>query len=125
MRRSGWFVFGCLILGLVAGAGTRPVQSHTQAEAPLVLLETIDVGGRPDSIVVDRYVGRNDVIFRDLATGKVRFVDGNTLALATEEITLPTWGFETWMAYDRYHHQTYALQVVNREGWKEVLDEPN
>ncbi len=79
------------------------------------------MGGRPDSIVVDRYAGRNDVIFRDLATGKVRFIDGNTLALAAEEIYLPTWGFETWMAYDRYHHQTYALQVVNQEGWKEVL----
>ena len=121
MKRSGWFVCGCLILGLVAGAKTGPPQSHAQADAPLVLLETIDVGGRPESIVVDRYVGRNDVIFRDLATAKVRFIDGTTLALASEEIYLPSWGFETWMAYDRYHHQTYALQVVRQEGWNEVL----
>jgi hypothetical protein len=52
-------------------------------------------------------------------TGKVRFLDGGTLALAPEELPLPTWAWKSWLVYDRYLHQTYVLTTRMRSGWVE------
>jgi len=120
MKRSVWFAFGCLILCLLASGRTALPHSQAQGGDPLVLLDTVEVGGQPESIVVDVYDGRNGVIFWDLSDTKVRFLDGDTLTLATEEISLPSWSFDGWLAYDRYHRHTFVLQVVNHSSWQEV-----
>jgi len=100
--------------------------SQAQGDEPLVLLKTIDVGGSPDAIAVDCWADRHDVVFYDRSGGKVRFIDGDTLALLPEEIPLSTWAWEGWIAYDRYHHHSYLVTTRLRETgmrvvWKEVL----
>jgi hypothetical protein len=101
-------------------------RARAQGDSVLVFVDTIEVGGSPDAIVVDNWAGRNDVIFYDTSDGgKVRFIDGDTLTLAPEEIAIPTWEWEGWMAYDRYHHQTYVLSTELRwptpeTSWEEL-----
>lgn len=94
---------------------------------PVDILEpiaTLEVGGMPDAIVVDRGGGRNDVLFYDLSTSQVRFIDGDTLMEDAGQIPIETWSFEGWMAYDAYNQQTYFISVHNRgvypNNWKEA-----
>ncbi|MFB0535239.1 MAG: hypothetical protein ACETWR_09670 [Anaerolineae bacterium] len=84
MKRFVRFTSGCLILGLLASGLTAPLRA--QGDDPLTLLTTIEVGGSPSAIVVDCLAGRNDVIF--YGNDKVRFIDGDTLTLVPEEISL-------------------------------------
>jgi hypothetical protein len=119
VRRSGWLVSACLVLGLLAGGSTGSLHSQD----PLELLTTIDVGGQPSAIVVDCCDGRNDVIFYD--SDRVRFLDGDTLTVIPQEHDLPTSAWEGWMVYDRYHHHTYVVTKHARETdlrvrWKEL-----
>ncbi len=106
------------LLVLLAGAlhPFYPAKSHLVEDAPrahaaepLVLLTAIDVGGSPDAIVVDHSRGRSDVIFYNRGTGKVHFLDSSSLRLGEEEISLPTWEWNGWMAYDAYHHHAYLV----------------
>ena len=90
----------------------------------LVLQTTIETGGQPSAVVIDRGSERNDVIFYD--GDRVRFIDGDTLTLYPESIPLPTTEWEGWMVYDTFHQQAYVVTVQNRETpmhvfWKEVL----
>ena len=91
------------------------------AAPPLVLLKTIETGGMPDSIVVDTWQGRNDVLFYDLATSTVKWLNGDSLTLLADEIALPSWAFDSWMAYDAQYGHTYVLQTILRTGWQEVM----
>ena len=91
------------------------------ADPPLTLVRTIPVGGSPDSIVVDCWSGRNDVIFYDLASSKVKFLDGDSLQLTPDEIYLPHRGFDSWMTYDRNLGHTYLLQVVREFDWDNLM----
>ncbi len=124
MKRFVWLAFGCLILGMLAGGLMVSPQSQAQGGDPLALLKTIEVGGRPDAIVVDCYAGRNDVIFYDRSGyGKVRFIDGDTLTLTADEIALPTDEWEGWMVYDREHQHTYVLSTQSRGTYPNTWDE--
>ncbi|MBC8248563.1 MAG: hypothetical protein H8E90_02695 [Anaerolineales bacterium] len=125
MKRLVWLASACLSIGLLASGLMVASHSQAQRDAPLALLATIEVGGSPDAIVVNCWVGRNDVIFYDRSSGgKVRFIDGDTLTLAPEEISLPTREWEGWMVYDKYHHQAYVLSTQLRwtpyTSWEEV-----
>jgi hypothetical protein len=124
MKRSVWFAFGYLILCLLASSLLAPPRSQAQGSDPLVLLKTIEVSGRPDAIVVDCYVGRNDIIFYDRSEyGRVRFIDGDTLTLVTDEIALPTGDWEGWMVYDREHQHTYVLSTRSRGTYPNTWNE--
>jgi hypothetical protein len=56
------------------------------------------VGGQPSAIVVDCCDGRYVLVFYD--TDKVRFLDGDTLAVIPQEGDLPISAGEDWMVYD-------------------------
>ena len=64
--------------------------------------------------------GRNDVLYYDLATSKVKVLDGDKLIHTGDEIHLPHWGFDSWMSYDPWFGNTYVLQVQLRSGWQEL-----
>jgi len=115
----------CVIVMLFI-LGSSPV-AWSAGAAPADILElvaAIEVGGMPEAIVVDRWGSRNDVLFFDLSTSDLRFIDGDTLSLAPEQISLETWSFNGWMAYDSYYHQTYFVSIHNRgiypNNWKEA-----
>ena len=72
----------------------RPGQIRAGSAGALSLIARIEVGGEPSTIAVDHCGGRNDILF--YGSGKVRFIDGNTLTLAPEEISIPTWAWEGW-----------------------------
>lgn len=123
MRRFAWLVAACLVLGPLIGGPTGLLRGRAQGGESLELLATIKVGGRPSAIVVDCCAGRNDVIFYD--SDRVRFIDGDTLTVAPEQIALPTYEWEGWMAYDRSHHQAYVVTTQLHQSslypsWKEV-----
>ena len=85
-------------------------------------MRTIPVGGSPDSIVVDCWSGRNDVVFYDLASSKIKYLDGDSLAaharrnlpaasrlrLVDERMT------GTWAT-------RYLLQVVREVDWDNLM----
>jgi len=111
------------IFVLVAILPATTLHAQSESDDLLVLLTTIETGGQPSAIVVDHSAGRNDVIFYD--GDRVRFIDGDTLTLLPESISLPTAAWDGWMVYDTYHQQAYVLTTRNRETpmhvfWKEV-----
>ena len=129
------FITYAMLFSLLAGAPLQiPLSTSLASEAdhpalvaptetaaePLVLLTTIEVGGSPDAIVVDHSGGRNDVIFYNRSTQKVQFLDANSLTLAAEEISIPTWEWNGWIAYDTYHHQAYLVNTKVQNGWIEA-----
>lgn len=116
MKRPAWPASACAVLLLLGVGLTAPLNVLPNADDPLVLETTIEVGGRPHAIVVDGSPGHNEVVFYDESVSKLRFVDGETLTLAPEEITLSSWD-EAWIAGDRYHHQTYVLTTENVSVW--------
>lgn len=89
------------------------------AAVSLSLVKTIDVGGDLGPVVVDHWGDRNDVLVYDQAGAKLRFIDGDTLALAADEVSLPTWNWKAFLVYDRHHHHAYALTTSQRTGWVE------
>jgi hypothetical protein len=104
-----------------ASSAPSPVRSH--ADDPLVLLTTIETGGQPSALVHDDGDGRNDILFYD--GDRIRILDGDLLAVAPEQILLPTREWEGWMVYDHSLHRAYVLTTQNRESpmhviWKEV-----
>lgn len=112
-----------LALVLLASYSIAPVSGHADSEAALVLLDTIETGGQPSAIVVDQAVNRHDVIFYD--ADRVRFLDGDTLTIASEPLMLPTAEWHGWIVYDDYHHQAYVVTTRRREtpmrvAWQEV-----
>ena len=112
-----------LLFGLMVCTSPRPLQGASPDADPLVFVSSVNVGGQPSAIIVDHATGHNDVVFYD--GDKVRFLDGDTLALAPQQIYLPTTEWAGWMDYDRVYHQTYVVTVQSRETpmrvrWKEV-----
>lgn len=121
MRRNRSLLLWLLVCVLVAGYQAPPLSGHSDSDA-LVLVTTLDTGGAPSAIVVDQAVGRHDIIFYD--GNRVRFVDGDTLTLSTNEIPLPTTAWEGWMVYDTTLQQAYVVTIRRRETsmhvyWKE------
>ena len=108
-------VLGTLLVACLPLLG----QSRAGSAGVLRLVARIGVGGEPSAIAVDHCGGRNDILV--YSGSKVRFIDGDTLTLASEEISIPSWAWEGWIAYDRAHHQAYVLQVTLRSGWQELL----
>jgi hypothetical protein len=108
-----------LTLGFTGNWRDKPTLLPLQSDS-LTLLKTIEVGGMPDSIVVDHTATRNDVAFYDMSNGKLRFLDGDTLTMTTDEISLPTWAFDSWMQYDRHFNRIYVLTVATKTGWEEA-----
>ncbi len=88
----------------------QPVRAQVSNNGAMTLVQEIDVGGMPDVIVVDRTSKYNDVIFYDLNSRKLRFLDGDTLTVVQETLDMPTAGFAAWMVYDRFHRHAYLLQ---------------
>jgi hypothetical protein len=121
MKRNPRSIVPCLLLALAA-ALLLPAQPGRAQAGTLSLVQTIEVGGSPDAIVVDAYGGRNDVLYFD--AGVVRFIDGDTLQVDAEQISVPS-SLEGWMVYDRGHHQTYVVTEVDNEtnmrvSWDEI-----
>lgn len=92
-------------------------QGRGQASTYMTLLKVIEVGGSPSAILVDSSNGSKDAIF--YGSGKVRFIDGDTLELAPEELIAATSQWEGWMAYDRTHGYAYA--VTTRRVWESSI----
>lgn len=92
-------------------------QGRSQASTYMTLLKVIEVGGSPSAIVVDTSSESKDAIF--YGDGKVRFINGDTLELAPEELNAATSQWEGWMAYDRTHGFAYA--VTTRRVWESSI----
>lgn len=116
-------VHATVLLAVLAGL-LMPHAANAESDGPLSepleLVKTITAGGMPDSIVVDTWRGRHDVLFYDLASSKVKVLDGDNLQITTDEVHLPHWGFDSWMSYDPWFGHTYVLQVQLRAGWQEL-----
>ena len=112
--RARAFKLSCIFICLLAGVMLVPVSGKTLADPKLALLGTVETGGRPGPLVSDVWAGHNEVIFFDELTDEVRFLDANWFKLESSEIYLSSWE-ESWMAYDRYHHQAYVLTTHNRD----------
>lgn len=82
-------------------------QGRDQTSTYMSLLKVIEVGGSPSAIVVDSSNESKDAIF--YSSGKVRFIDGNTLELVPEEIDASTSQWDGWIAYDRTHGYAYVV----------------
>lgn len=104
------------VLVLLFGSAWSPSSAPDQMAEPLEFLAAVEVGGRPDAIVVDHSGGRSEVIFYNRGTSQVQFVDGSSLLLSNETIDLPTWEWNGWMAYDAYHHLAYLVTTRLRGG---------
>ena len=61
-----------LLLGFLLLAGTAAA-SRQQETAVLSLVTAVDVGGRPGTIIVDHYQGRNNIIFWDGLSNEIHF----------------------------------------------------
>ncbi len=114
-------VSGALVL--VQVAFSIPCQA---ADPPLSLVGTVPVGGTPDAIVVDHSPHHDDVVFYDRASQRVRFIDGETLTLSTDSVSLATRQWEGWLLYNRVHHLVYFIGSRSRstlggESWEEVV----
>ena len=127
MRR---LVIGAAIalITFLASALHAPVSAAAwqQTTQPLDLIKIINTGGIPDKITIDTWQGQNDLLFYDLADYTVKYVDGDTLAVLTDEVSLPSWSLNAWMATDPYYGHTYVLQVVRQQDddeqpWQEVI----
>ncbi|MGC9347619.1 MAG: PKD domain-containing protein [Anaerolineae bacterium] len=122
MRQKKALLVWLVLLVLWVSYSVPLAYGHADSD-DLVLLTTIETGGQPSALVVDQAAGRNDVVFYD--GDRVRFVDGDTLTLASESISLPTTQWEGWMVHDPYHQHTYVVTTLRREtalrvGWREV-----
>lgn len=106
------------VLGL-ASLLRAEAPGSAQERSPLALEARVDVGGRPGPIVVDHWGGRNDVVFYDQSNSTVRFLNGETLTLAPEELSLPSWSWKDWLIYDRHLHRVYVVTTRLRSGWVE------
>ncbi len=120
-RRRRLFLISLVFF--VFSASVPPVSGHPDS-GDLTLLTIIETGGHPSALVVDQAAGRNDIVFYD--GDRVRFIDGDALALASESIALPTRQWEGWMVYDPYHGHAYVVTTQRKEtalrvGWQEVL----
>lgn len=104
------------VLLILFGSSWIPSQMPDQVAEPLEFLAAVEVGGRPDAIVVDHFGGRSEVIFYNRGASKVQFLDGSSLLLSGDEIDLPTWEWNGWMAYDAYHHLAYLITTRLRGG---------
>ncbi len=106
MKRPARHLCG-LILILLSLGGAPEIDA--EPEAILTLVQTIEVGGQPDAILVDTDRERHDVLVYDREAGQLHVLNGDTLTLDAETIALPTADWTMWMAYDRVNHRTYAL----------------
>jgi hypothetical protein len=120
MRCIASLVLMAVLAGLIIPYAAH-AESDLPAVPPLELVKTITVGGMPDTIVVDTWRGRNDVLFYDLASSKVKILDGDTLQITADEVYLPHWGFDSWMSYDRALGHTYILQVQREYDWDDLM----
>ena len=103
-------VSGSLVITSAAQEGTL----QTAEADSLTLVTTINVGGEPDSIVVNcsgpNCGRRYDIAYIDKSTDKIHFIDGDTFQPTAEEISVPiSSGFYNWMVYNRYHQLIYGL----------------
>jgi len=117
-----WVLLLSLPLAVHAPPLAGPLSAHADADS-LAWITAIETGGQPSAIVVDQAPGRHDVVFYD--GDRVRFIDGDTLALTADQIVLPTTAWYGWMAYDTHHQQAYVVTVLRRETpmrvyWKEA-----
>jgi len=105
MRRMRWT--GILVLIAIALKGPREIGA--EPHAILTLVQTVEMGGMPGAVVVDTDQARNDVLIYDRGASLLRILDGDTLAMEAETVSLPTADWEMWMAYDRLNRRTYAV----------------
>jgi hypothetical protein len=120
MKQRHWTWFLTLILIILTSSrhvGAKP-------QAILSLVDTVQVGDRPGALVVDTDQARNDVLIYDRGASRLRILDGDTLTLTAESISLPTADWGMWMAYDRLNRRTYALTTervgVTPNAWVEA-----
>lgn len=105
MRHLRWtWVFILILLTLIS-----PSAIGAETEAILTLVDTIEAGSMPGAVVVDTDQDRNDVLIYDRGASLLRILDGDTLTMAADTISLPTADWEMWMAYDRVNRRTYAI----------------
>ena len=105
MRHVRWTWVVVLMLTNLIG----PLRVGAEPHAVLSLVQTIEVGDVPGALVVDTDQDRNDVLIYDRGAGRLKILDGDTLTLEAESISLPTADWGMWMAYDRLNHRTYAI----------------
>jgi hypothetical protein len=102
-----------IMLSLALGSSLFSIKDTQVGQAESIpvlnLVAAIPVGGTPDAIAIDYYGNYHDILFYDRAMGRVRCLDGLTLALVPEEIVLPTESWDGWVAYDRVHRRAYFL----------------
>jgi hypothetical protein len=111
-------IFSLIILFLLFGFYPwMETQGHDNGSTYLTLLKEIEVGGYPSAIVVDSSGESKDAIF--YGSDKIRFIDGDSLELAPEELEVPTNEWEGWLAYDRTHGYAYA--VTTRMVWESSI----
>ena len=121
MRRITYAVTLLAVMAGLVMQNSASAESNGPEAEPLELVRMLQVGGMPDSIVVDTWSGRNDVIFYDLASSKVKYLDGDSLLPTGDEILLPHRGFDSWMSYDRAFGHTYVLQVQREYDWDNLM----
>ena len=115
--KKRWFfptvILACAFafLGLVASNEAQTEQSREAAY--LTLWKTIQVGGEPQAIVVScsgpRCSREHDAIFFDGSDKTLRFIDGESGALAPDQVNLLHSEFDSFLVYDRYYHQAYIV----------------
>jgi hypothetical protein len=68
---------------------------------PLVLVTSIETGGRPDALAIDTCRYPSEVLFYDRLSSNVRFLNSVALTLFPDLVNLPTWNDKKWIAFDR------------------------
>ncbi len=118
--RFVWFAFVVFVVVTGLSSGVQGMDSA------LSLIGSIDVGGTPDTIVIDHSPFHNDVVFYDRSTQRIHFIDAETLTLSSDFIGIPTTQWEGWLVSNRVHHLVYFIGSRWRvtdggESWEEVL----
>ena len=120
MRHLRWTWVIVLVLITLIG----PPAIGAESDAILTLVDTIEAGTMPGAVVVDTDQARNDVLIYDRGASLLRILDGDTLTMAAETVSLPTADWEMWMAYDRLNRRTYAITTerigVTPNAWYEA-----
>lgn len=75
---------------------------------------TVAVGGTPQSLAVDSCSPTGDVLVYDRSGGKLRFLNGDTLALRAESLDLPTTAYHSGLIFDPALCRAYLITTRTR-----------